>query len=886
MGKQYFISCSRVLIVLMAWVVWSGVNALAQGQAAAMQPSYSVVKTVNQVFVAHERPPIFKLISTNIDDRLLYIGDRVRIGPESELTILTVDGKSAFRFYEKTEFDIVPNKAPGATAPTMRLLNGFLYFFHRGKPGLLEILGKGGSAAVRGTEFAMRVAEDGTTVVTVIDGLVDLGNEISTIGVASGQEGVAEPGKAPVVRPAIDAINLIQWTLYYPGILDADEIPLTEEERGALRSSLEAYRAGDLLRALSEYPAGRDPKSDAERIYRAGLLLALGQVERAQALLGQITAPRNGELNSNARLAGAIQRMIAAVKSTPFETNIAPELGSEWLAQSYELQAHRHLEEALSAAKAAVEKSPRFGFAWARLAELEFSFGRIDAAAKAVAKALELSPRNAQALALNGFLFAARNKMDPATRAFDEAIAVDGRLGNAWLGRGLTRIRKGDRDGGLQDLVTAAAMEPQRAFLRSYLGKGWEEAGEKKLAEHELELAEQLDPGDPTAWLYAALLKQQNNRINEAVHDLEHAQELGGNRGVYRSRFMLDEDRAVRSANLANIYRDAGMTDWSIREAGRAVSADYANYSAHLFLANSYDQLRDPNRITLRYETPAESEYLIANLLAPVAAGTLSHSVSQGEYSSLFERNRFGVASTTEYLSRGAWYENGAQFGIIDNTAYSVEGIYRFDPGQRVNNDFEERDVRVQVKEQLTYKDSIFVRAVDLESSGGDRLQYYDQSGANPSVRTRERQEPILTLGYHHEWNPGSHTLLLASRLDDTIWVEDTGQYLLFTEPGQSGLHYAEPISAHLNYKSALTIYSGEGQQIWQTVGHATTIGLRFQKGEFKSGSLQNQFDDQLIGDFSLFDPIRVSQQFTTPFERVSAYAYHNWRGFDGLSLV
>jgi hypothetical protein len=47
---------------------------------------------------------------------------------------------------------------------------------------------------------------------------------------------------------------------------------------------------------------------------------------------------------------------------------------------------------------------------------------------------------------------------------------------------------------------------------------------------------------------------------------------------------LLDQDRAVRSANLAAIYQDAGMSDISVREAARAVNADYANYSSHLFL--------------------------------------------------------------------------------------------------------------------------------------------------------------------------------------------------------------------------------------------------------------------------------------------------------------
>src|SRR5438045_1556512 len=82
------------------------------------------------------------------------------------------------------------------------------------------------------------------------------------------------------------------------------------------------------------------------------------------------------------------------------------------------------------------------------------------------------------------------------------------------------------------------------------------------------------------------LLKQQN-RINEAIRDLEKSEELNGNRRVYRSGLLLDQDAAVRGANLANVYRDAGMDDVSVREASRAVNADYANYSAHLFLANS-----------------------------------------------------------------------------------------------------------------------------------------------------------------------------------------------------------------------------------------------------------------------------------------------------------
>src|SRR5207244_2680583 len=162
-------------------------------------------------------------------------------------------------------------------------------------------------------------------------------------------------------------------------------------------------------------------------------------------------------------------------------------------------------------ARRAVEKSPKFGFAWARLAELEFSFGRTGAAASALERALSLSPRHAEAVALKGFLSAAQNRIPAAIQSFNEAIAIDGALGNAWLGRGLCKIRQGGGpflgfagmengkskiDDALRDLETAAVLEPQRALPRSYLGKAFSQSGDDVRAITELTLAQRLDPND------------------------------------------------------------------------------------------------------------------------------------------------------------------------------------------------------------------------------------------------------------------------------------------------------------------------------------------------------------------------------------------------------
>src|SRR5262249_10186260 len=147
------------------------------------------------------------------------------------------------------------------------------------------------------------------------------------------------------------------------------------------------------------------------------------------------------------------------------------------------------LKAALQLAQQAATRSVDFGFAWERVAELEFSFGRTSDALDALTKSLRLAPRNAQALALNGFLFGAQNKIGKAPERFEEAIRVDAGLANAWLGHGLCRIRRGDLHGGREDLMIAAALEPQRAALRSYLGKAYTDAGDRKRARHELDLA-------------------------------------------------------------------------------------------------------------------------------------------------------------------------------------------------------------------------------------------------------------------------------------------------------------------------------------------------------------------------------------------------------------
>ena len=853
--------------------------ASAQNIPAASAADASVLLTIEgTVETAPAGSMNWAAASTN---QILHAGDQLRTGPRSRATVRLSD-LTVLRVNELSTLQIQPPSVPGKQS-VLNLKKGAAYLFSRERPTEMEFRTPLASGAIRGTEFNLAVADDGKTTVTLIDGEVALSNQSGGVNLVSGEQGIVEPGQAPKKTAVINAINIIQWALYYPAVLDVDDLNFSDVEKHALAPSLGAYRAGDLLAALANYPANRASVSDSEKIYYAELLLSVGQVEQAEAQLQSIPSPMADASLYPCVL--ALRELIQTVKHENWIREKQPLLASQLLADSYWLQSQSQLDTALSFARAATQKAPNFGFAWERLAELEFSFGHTDAALAAQERSLQLSPRNAEALALKGFLLSAQNKIAVARKYFDDAIAADGALGNAWLGRGLVRIHQGDAVGGLKDLQMAAVLEPNRALLRSYLGKAFANQYDDVRAKKELTLAKKFDPNDPTSWLYLALLDEQENKVNDAVRDLEKSKELNDNRRLFRSQLLLDQDRAVRSANLARIYQDDGMNDVSVNEASRAVSYDYANYSAHQFLANSYDALRDPKQINLRYETPWFSELLVSELLAPVGADNLSQYISQQEYSRLFESDHMGLSSSTEYQSRGDWQEQASQYGNSGNFSYAFDAEYRLQNGDRPNNDDTQTAYTIKAKEQLTPQDSVMLEAQIYDSSFGDVAQYYNQDGSivglsapSPTFRATETEKPNIFIGYHHEWSPGSHTLFLGGRLNDTFAYNDPNAQILF-------YHYTtftrlpfsvSPLPFPVSNQRNLDAYSAELQQIWQGHGHTLIAGARYQIGWSDTTSDVND----------VYTFTTIHQENSTDLQRISVYGYDQWQLFDSLLLV
>lgn len=344
---------------------------------------------------------------------------------------------------------------------------------------------------------------------------------------------------------------------------------------------------------------------------------------------------------------------------------------------------------------------------------------------------------------------------------------------------------------------------------------------------------------------------------------------------LFRSRALLDQDQAVRSANLAKVYGDAGLYQTSLSEASRAVTYDYANYSAHLFLANSYYALLDPARFNLRNETVWFNELLLANLLAPVGAGALSPNISQQEYSRFFASRGVGLSSTTTLRSDEDYREIASQFGRFDRFDYSLDIDYQDRQGVGANNDLHRFEWFSQIKLELTPVDRLFLLTKYQQFEAGDNFQYYDPAQErNQTFRFTDDQAPLLAVGYDHAWRPEVHTLALGGWMRTRMRAEqqDYGAYR-FSTNAAGAIVRAPVFPFRYQQESAVDLGTIEVQQIVQHDRQLLLLGGRAQAGTIAVDSLVEHGASTPYNP-NWLDP--VSDVSTSePLTRFAAYGYY-----------
>ncbi len=706
---------------------------------------------------------------------VLCPGDAVRI-ENAGRALLRLPDETLLRINQGTSLVFPSVSTPRSV---IEILKGALHFLSRTRRGL-DIKTPYVNAAIEGTEFTVHVDDDSARL-WVVEGQVRAANASGAQRITDGQAIQAHAAAAPTPYLEIPVRDAARWALYYP--------PLTDHAALAAYPAVAArYRVGDTagaLEALEHTPASA--RDQRYTLLRAGLLLSLGQVDAARALLVSDT-PEAEAYRAVIQLAGgdAQAARLTALQALAEGPNIAGEI-----ALSYAEQVLFNLD----AAHAAVERAARGAgnddpLVHARRAELALMQGDRAGARQAAELALAVNSQHPRALAVSGFAALADLQAAAAETLFLGATASDPSDPLVRLGLGLARIRQGALAAGRADIEAAAALDPHHALVRSYLGKANYEERRHDAARTQYHLAQQYDPHDPTPWFYSALLHQATNQPVAALQDIEASIANNDQRAVYRSRLLLDQDQAARGASLARVYQGLGFRQRALEEGWRSLSYAVNSDSAHRLLADSYAVLP-------RHEIARVSELLQAQLLQPLNLNPLQPQLAESnlailedsgpssagyhEYNPLFVREGLHGSLGITLGGLGTWSNDAVLAGLHGPFAYSLGQFHYETDGFRRNNGVRHDIVNVFTQGQISsainaqlelrHRESLYediVYRFDLDDFSPTRRRDIDTDTARIGLRYATRADRLWLLSVVHE------NVTDRSRANDPPFISDT----------------------------------------------------------------------------------------------------------------
>ena len=792
-------------------------------------------------------------------------GDACRTDLNSRGGVLFMDG-ILVRLNETTQLDFKP---PTATArrSSFFLRAGSAYFLSRRPTLFPQVDTPLVSAAVQGTEFVVQVTAN-QTIISVLDGQVECWNALNAnnrLQVNAGEEAVTVAGAAPVKRIMVRPWDAVQWALYYPALLDAVEMigigfPDAASQASA-QQSVAAYKAGDFSAAFAAINQIPDPKPPVLLLQQSAMYLAVGQVPKAEAILQTLSQPI-ATLAPDARarvlaVSQSQQAIIALINNRRDEAiglaekaaSASRESAAAALAMSHAHQGQYNLKEAKRWAETAMKLQPESATVRARLAELQLGFGQLNEAVRTVEEGLKTGGNDSRLLSVAGFAYLTRYETKRALEMFERAILLDNASGLPRLGRGLALIRQNKLHEGRLELEFAVHLEPSDSLFRSYLGKAYFEEKRDPLAAHEYGLARQLDPLDPTPFLYDAFHKLGNARPVEALWDVEDSIRLNDNRAVYRSRSLLDQDQAVRSVGLSQIFNQIGFVEAGRTEAVKSINRDYGNFSAHLLLAGSYFDRPQLNQAVI-------SEQLVARLLAPVNINSVRGEASFNEYTSLFDRQRAQFFFLSEARSADDFIQAAPRAAVAgERFAMSVVYGARYQGGYRDNDEVVLLAPAALMQYQLTPSDTISLETLQFEVEEEDTSMGYNPNRNDPDL-SHDLDSFTQRLGWHHRFGPGSHLIAQGLYLRRESRVRDVD------EP--------QPFPVNLiNQTQYVTSEGvrGDAQHIWDTPWFSLVTGGAIVDAE------DRKREATLLRNFGA----TIDSRGSTPAKAERAYFYSTW---------
>jgi len=605
----------------------------------------------------------------------------------------------------------------------IQLKSGEGWFRNKNKNMRINIETPTVTAGIRGTEINMTVAPNKRVSITVLEGEVTAANEFGSITGNSGELITVNPGEAPVKTLLIEPDDAVQWTVTISAGLEShlEKMAKVYPQLFSLIQSRRMIQAGKVIEQIL-----RDTPDDPGALSWLALIrLFHGKTDLA---------------------------LEAAEKSVTLD----PESLSSQIILSYCYQGKFELEKGKAVLETVLNKNPDHVLALVNLARLMFGSNETKQSALTIDRAFKVAPDNPELLTLKGFLALAMQKYNHVEDSLNRAISLEPRMGEAYMGLAVFHMRQGKHSLALKEIATAVLLEPRRSVFVSYWAKMLYQIKRFDRALELLDLAESLDPNDPTPHLYKAIIYRDLNYPGKAVAALNHAISLNDNRAVYRSRFLLDQDLAVKNVNLSIIFNQLGLADWARSKSLDSIKKDYRNSSGHSFLGGAYQKLDARLRAS-------NSEQLIGILLQPANFNSLS---SFQEYTSFFEQPETITFITGTMGNMNRWEGSLSLSGAVpdQNLAYSFGAISNETDGWRQTNGADWKGIKGIIKWDPTPEDGVYLDLSynDSEQMDVRRNQLYEYNAPIRPTEDLSATNPVFRFGYHRKMSPMTDLIVFA----------------------------------------------------------------------------------------------------------------------------
>ena len=721
-----FILFLRKLFTLIQYLALLGFLIMIMDSARASEPCTPVVAHMAsaQGVVEMQRSTGTTWQTARLNE-VLCQGDSVRTGQNSRAAVSLVN-EAVLRLDQNSSLRLTDIVTAPKKKSVFDLIKGALESFSR-KPRHFSINTPYLNGSIEGTEFAFRV-EDNRTTLTVFEGVVVAENDQGKVRVLPGNAAVAEKGQAPQLRTVVRPRDAAQWSLYYPPVL-------------SLGTS-----SAPTFESLAKVP--ENERDASFYLKRAAFLLSVGQVDEARAAIDNALTK-----DSKAGLAYALRAVIkvvqndrtAALADAKKAVELSPDSSAAKIALSYAQQSQFDIKGARDTMMAATAQQPKDALAWSRLAELELMLDNRTQALADANKATALEPQLGQTQTTLGFAALADFKSKQARAAFQKAITVNSADPLPHFGLGLSEISLGDLKKGTGEIEVAVGLDSTNALLRAYLGKAYFSEKRAPLDAEQFGIAKDLDPHDPTAYLYDGIRKQTENDPVGALHDIEDSIARNDNRATYRSRLLLDKDHAARGTSLARVYSDLGLTQLGVNEATQSLALDPANASAHRFLSDSYQDVR--RRGIARVSNLMQAQLLQSINLNPIQPSlnqanlnivTMGGPASAGfnEFTPLFEQNQARADVAVFGGNNGTRSGETVLSGLYGRYSLSAGAFTYWTDGWRPHNEFSQHIQNVFAQAAVTDRLNVQAEYQHQRSSEGDLAFNFNYDPARDFTNT------------------------------------------------------------------------------------------------------------------------------------------------------